>query len=448
MDIEHSKSEFMQLSLRDFFHVVFKRKNQILLFFFAIICTVAVATFVVQPTYEAKIQILVKLGRESVYVPQSSRDNPIISVNRENQINSAIEVLKNRSLIESVIKSLGPKAIYKDPDHTKAVLAFQKSLSITRIKGSNVIAVSFKHKDPKLAAMVVNTFANAYLEQHLMVHKNPQSYNFFKEQSQILKRKLEQAEKTLRVFKKRYNVTSLEEEQKLLLGQISGLRAELNRTLSQEAAIKNQARPLSKQEERLIELELKENELLTKYMPQGRLVQNAREEIKMIQKKILSRNQAELRAIAAKKESQNTQLSFYQGKQEQLNLIKEKLNHLQMAVDVHRQNYRLYLTKFEESRISDALDDKKITNVSLIEPALPPLKPVSPKVLLNILIGILFGGFGGLGFAFFTEYFDDSLEKPDDVEKVLQLPVLASIPETGDERIKNQFLQYIKAHVL
>ena len=41
--------------------------------------------------------------------------------------------------------------------------------------------------------------------------------------------------------------------------------------------------------------------------------------------------------------------------------------------------------------------------------------------------------------AFFTEYLDDSLEKPDDVEKVLQLPVLASIPETGDEKIMNRF---------
>ena len=150
----------------------------------------------------------------------------------------------------------------------------------------------------------------------------------------------------------------------------------------------------------------------------------------ILQKKILSRNQAELKAIAAKKETLNTQLALYQGKLEQLNLIKEKLDQLQMAVDVHQQNYRLYLTKFEESRISDAMDDKKITNVSLIEPALPPLKPVFPKVLLNIFLGIFFGGFGGLVLAFFTEYLDDSIEKPDDVEKVLQLPVLASIPET------------------
>jgi len=248
--------EFRQMSLRNFFHVIFKRKNQMLLFFLVLTLSVAIVTFAKKPTYEAKIQILVKLGRESVYVPQSGRDGPIISVDRENQINSEIELLKNRSLVEIVIKSLGPETIYKDIDHKNAILKFQKSLSIIRIKGSNVIEVSFKHNDPKLAATVVNTFANAYLEQHLIVHKNPRSVIFFEEQSQILKSKLEQAEETLKAFKKRYNVTSLEEEQKLLLEQITSLRGELTRTLSQEAEIQNQARPLNRQEERLIELEL------------------------------------------------------------------------------------------------------------------------------------------------------------------------------------------------
>jgi len=424
---------YSKLSLRDYFHVIFKRKNQILLFFIVLTCSVAAVTFAMKPTYEAKIQILVKLGRESVYFPQSGRGNPIISVDRENQINSEIEVLKNRSLAEIVIKSLGPKTIYKDLDHTKTVLAFQKSLSITRIKKSNVIAVSFKHKDPKLAATVVNTFANAYLEQHLKVHKNLKSVDFFEDQSKIFKSKLERAEKALKDFKKRYNVTALSEEQTLSLEQITDLRAELNLTLIQEAAIGNLSRPRTTQvktlEETLVELELKEKELLIKYAPQSRLVQNAREKIKMVQEKIRFRNQAERKAITRKKETQNTQLTYYQGKLEQLNRIKEKLDQLQMAVDVERQNYRLYLTKSEGSRINYAMDNKKIANVSLIEPALPPLKPVSPKVLLNIFLGIFLGVFGGLGLAFFTEYLDDSLEKPEDVEMALQLPVLASIPE-------------------
>ena len=106
-------------------------------------------------------------------------------------------------------------------------------------------------------------------------------------------------------------------------------------------------------------------------------------------------------------------------------------NQLQQEVDVDRQNYRLYLTKFEESRISDAMDSQKIASVHLIEPAQTPLKPVSPKVLLNLVLGLFLGAFGGLGLAFFLHYMDDSLETVEDVEEALDVPVLISISENG-----------------
>lgn len=50
--------EFRQSSFRDFLHVIFKRKNQILLFFAVTVCTVVIGTFVSKPVYEAKAQIL------------------------------------------------------------------------------------------------------------------------------------------------------------------------------------------------------------------------------------------------------------------------------------------------------------------------------------------------------------------------------------------------------
>jgi len=127
----------------------------------------------------------------------------------------------------------------------------------------------------------------------------------------------------------------------------------------------------------------------------------------------LFRNQAEGKALAAKREIQHTQLTNYQSKLEQLNQMEVKLNQLEQSVDVNRQNYRLYLAKFEESRISDAMDNKKMANVSLMASAFTPLKPVSPKVFLYIVLGIFLGAFGGLGLGFFTEYLDDSLEKPE-----------------------------------
>ena len=418
------------------------------------------------------------MGRENLYVPPNSTNSQVINFNRDNQINSEIELLKSRSLAENVIKFLGPENIYKNIKYNDAVLKFQKSLSVEGIKKSDVIEVSFRHKDPEMAAEIVNTLANAYLEEHLLVHKNPQSYNFFEDQSQVLKIKLEHSEAALETFKKQNRVTALDEQQKLLLKHIADLNAELNQTFGREAETKNRILQIRQQldktpetiaqgkevdhnpylisnlEARLVELQLKEKQLLIKYTPQSRLVKNVKEEIQMVQEKLaqnekkqygssrvglnttyqrlqeeLFRNQAEGKALAAKRKIQNTQLTDYQGKLGQLNQMDVTLNQLEQSVDVNRQNYRLYLAKFEESRISDAMDTKKMANVSLMQSALTPLKPVSPKVLLNIVLAIFLGGFVGLGLAFFGEYLDDSLEKPEDVEKELQLPVLASIPE-------------------
>lgn len=470
--------EFKQWTLRDFLHVIFKRKNQILLFFGVTVCTVVIGTFVIKPTYEAKAQILVKIGRENLYIPPNSGISQIIRPNREDQINSEIELLKSRSLAQNVVKSMKSQSVYKNLDDKQALLKFQDSLSIEAIKNSNVIEIGFKDEDPDQAAKIVNMITNAYWDQHVLVHKNPQSYKLFEEQSQILKNKIEQEEENLNVLKKKYNITDPVEEQKLLLNQVADLRTDLNQTIIQKNETKSRILQIqrlmyntpetiaqgeevdqntgliSNLEAKLIELQLKQKALLMKYTPQSRMVKNVEEEIQMVKEKIaeqenkrygkssiglkqtylklkqeLLRNQTEQKALAAKIETQKKQLVEFQNKLDQLNQIDAQINQLQEALDVNRQNYRLYLTKFEESRISDAMDDKKIANISLIESAFPPLKPIKPLVFLNILIAIFLGGFGGLGLAFFAEYMDDRLEKPEDVEKVLQLPVLASIPE-------------------
>jgi len=113
---------------------------------------------------------------------------------------------------------------------------------------------------------------------------------------------------------------------------------------------------------------------------------------------------------------------------EELNRIDLEFSRLQQEVEVHRQNYRLYLTKLEQSHISDAMDKAKISNVSLIEPAHIPIEPLDSNIRLNMVLATILGAVGGLGMAFFSEYLEDSLERDEDVENLLHLPVLASIP--------------------
>ncbi len=75
------------------------------------------------------------------------------------------------------------------------------------------------------------------------------------------------------------------------------------------------------------------------------------------------------------------------------------------------------------------MDRKKIANVSIIEPARPPLEAESRNVSRNLVLATILGVVGGLGMALFSEYLEDKLDRDEDVEYHLNLPVLASIPQ-------------------
>jgi capsular polysaccharide biosynthesis protein len=68
-----------------------------------------------------------------------------------------------------------------------------------------------------------------------------------------------------------------------------------------------------------------------------------------------------------------------------------------------------------------------VSNVSIVQPPTLPFEPIKPKKRLNLAFGIFLGIFGGIGLAFVQEFFDDTLKTNEDIEKRLELPVLATI---------------------
>ena len=133
--------------------------------FLATVLTVTIVTFLLPPTYEAKSSLMVKFGREYVNRP-GGRQYPdhLMSLHQEEVLNSEIQILTSQELIEKVLTTLKVETVY--PAWSKpslemtpleaAILAFEKKLTVEGVKKSNVIEVSFQHKDPKVAARVVN----------------------------------------------------------------------------------------------------------------------------------------------------------------------------------------------------------------------------------------------------------------------------------------------------
>lgn len=462
----------ISLSLRDLLHLVFKRKIWILAFFGITVSTVAFYSFSTEHTYKAAGQLLVRVGRESLVPTLPTGSGPVLW-NRGDRTAAEIAILKSGYLAEAVVESLGPATIYEDldqippqglldwlfqrvfqtPDPTPlprevqtriAAENLRRNLSVEAVEDSNVVSVGFQHPDSGMAATVVNTLMNLFLDRHLEVHKAPQSTAFFREQAQIWKKQQQEAQNRLEAFKREHNLTAdLQEERSLILQKEATLRSELNQTLSMEAETENRLRnpvPDAGLLSRLVELEIKEQEFLAKYTDESRFVKGVRDEIQVVRRALAGQQsthyQAEMTALKARKESQRAQLAEYQKRLEELKRIEMTFHQLQHEVETNRNTHSLYLTRLEESRVSDAMDTERMTSVSLIEPATPPRRPEPRNIARNMVLGILLGGLGGLGLAFLSESLNNSLEKIEDVENHLQLPVLASIPQLEQKLYK------------
>ena len=122
-----------QGTLRDIASIVFKHKRKMVITFCATILIVAVASLVMTPVYRASSKILVKFGRKNVYTPAVSgagSSSPVlVDPQREEHINSAIEMIKGQKVIETVIQKIGLKNIYPKllSDPSEAPLKFPGS---------------------------------------------------------------------------------------------------------------------------------------------------------------------------------------------------------------------------------------------------------------------------------------------------------------------------------
>jgi capsular polysaccharide biosynthesis protein len=84
----------------------------------------------------------------------------------------------------------------------------------------------------------------------------------------------------------------------------------------------------------------------------------------------------------------------------------------------------------ENSSISQAmLQDASSAKYRIIEPALLPIIPISPDRVKLTLMGILVGIVLGAAAIFLVELMDSSVQRPEDLEDDLGIPVLATIPK-------------------
>jgi tyrosine-protein kinase Etk/Wzc len=142
-----------------------------------------------------------------------------------------------------------------------------------------------------------------------------------------------------------------------------------------------------------------------------------------------------LASLEAQVESLRPQLAAARQQWNALNEHDLQLAELQRDVELCEANYRSYAANFEQTRIDQALQEEKISNINVLQEATYNAKPIRPRKLVNLALGLLVGALGGLGLALLADNRDRPFLTREELESDLDLPMLASIPRLSRRQL-------------
>jgi succinoglycan biosynthesis transport protein ExoP len=470
--------------LLDYWMILRKHQWLIVSFLLALVTVVTIATFRMQPVYEATTRI--EIDRESSnFVPFAGNDPYDLYQDLEDYIETQSKIMVSETLATQTIKSLNldqdprfggrphsetlevaaPKNGAQSPP--PALGAFLGGLAVKRVPNSRLLDVTFATTDPKLAAAIVNAHVNNFIEQNFRSHyeATTQASNWLANQLDELKGKVEASEDARIKYERDNQIWTIDEKQDVTTQKLADLNRELTgaqadrinkEAIYQLAQAGNYDAIPAVRESPVLQASLKRQgelsdeytEALNQYGPKFPKVLRIEAQLKEI-----------AQAIESEKKSIGTQIQAeYQGSRQRELLLKQALdqqkneaasmadkmvqyNILKRDAEANKQLYDGLLQKLKEAGITAGL---RSSNIRVVDPALIPTGPSRPNKSRNITLAVLVGLIGGMGLALLREYLDNTVKNPDDVESLSRLPSLAVVPafsgSDGDHRGRFQKL--------
>ena len=379
------------------------------------------------PVYRAEAQILIEPGPEHLFDPALSTSGvmrPVMSFVQEEQLSLATEILTGRSVAEEVAEKVGPVLIYPDAESDDpevssldiAARRLRREIEVEPVGRSLLVAISFEHPDAATSSRVVNALVDAYLKRHTEIHQDVHLQSFFADQLSALEQKLATGREALTQFKQKHRISSSvsaereELERRLLALKQAEATAEISQAevrtrvgrLRYETAGRDRSRPAS----RILLLEALEK----------------------VQAELVAQ-EVELRALGERRRVQAEQIALVEQQLAEIGQI--ELPFMRLAEDqrIWEQQHALYVKKLRENEASEAMDQRGLASVRVVERAAAPKRPEKSPLGLALATCLVLGLVGGLGWIHTLELLSSTLDTADDVTRYLDVPVIAVIPE-------------------
>lgn len=470
------------LTTREVLSILFKERRKLIGVFIGLAVLVTAASYLLTPYYTASSRILVKTGRE--FQVRSNPDQPVASapsVTKQEIVNSEIQILTSRDIVTAVINRIGTDRLY--PGHgwfgggkgaplDAAVQAFYAGFKVAPVADSDVIDVTYQNPNRAMAIRALGLVVSFYEQKHAATFSDPQ-YKFLDQQTKKYDARLSAETAKIAQLKSSQSLFDVDAQRAKLLDdrasvagileqlksqsidahqRIDFLRAQIKKTPALIPAGVTQSDMVEQAKDRLLDLQVKAQQLRQRYVGDVKPLRDAEQEMARLnefianpsplkQKEWSQRNTAyddmvvALNRALADAAPLDQQIAMRTQQEQSIDArLKNLVQGAQQLDALDRERRELdqldhtYRMRYEEARLNEDLDHQSLVSVSVLQQPDAPARPSGPHHMPFALAGILIGLVGSAGVLVYLLVFRETLITVESVERLLGLPVLASVP--------------------
>lgn len=336
-------------------------------------------------------------------------------------------------------------------------------LEVIPVPGTQLVEIGYRSQDPEMAARLANAFAESFIDLGIESRTATagKASDFLGTQIATLKQEITDKEAQLQAYGRSTDIVSLDPDSNVVLTRlkalnddyVSAVSARIEKESRYQALLQTPPEAIAESlTEGLLIGELRaellrlEREYATKldtYRPEwpamvelkskiDRGRQNLEVQIGEAVDKARGIARTDLETAQRRERSLAAQLS--QAKSETLTLSSAAVEYsnLQLEISTRRATLDQLMTRQSETDVTSRLQGTRETNIRVVDRALVPGGPFRPSLRKNLSMGFLVGLVFGIGAIVLLEFLDRSVKTPEEVERLLGLPVLAVIPDVGE----------------
>ena len=454
------------INLRHYWRVILERRWLVITAFISVFVLCLIYLFKATPIFQALTRLQINREADNVL---NIKEALSLDMREVDYLQTQYKNLQSRTLIESVIKQLDLEKdprYAKQPDKAKAVL---DDITIAPIRLSRLVDAKVEHPNAKTAADMANKLAELFIKRNTdqKMAKLTDAYFYLKQEAESLATNVTKSDFDLHKYREDKKMISLEESQNIVLQALRQAQADLDKASSEAAATESLAKKVQQMldsgmsldtipevnQDPLIQamkrdLAVRNGELANlreRYLDPHPNVQSVLKEIaakgKAIQEQSLKviesfKNAATL--AETKKETLSAELGKKTKEAFELSRLRVDYDVLSREVDKNKRLFDLVLSRTKEM---DLMGKDPSQNILIIDVAAVPVKPIKPRIVLTLVLGVLGGLAVAIGLAFFVNYLDDSIKSQDDVETYLRLAFLGYVPNIKTNSVLERDLQ-------